>query len=242
MTMRPDMRIGVMQRVLPSYRVPLFDALGERYGGNVSVFAGEPRKQEALMHHVVPKHAQLWRGKNLHFFDGPFYLCWQSGLMDWLSDWQPQVIIMEANPRYLRSPAAVNWMKRNGGKTIGWGLGAPVQNAGSSTLHTHIRRRFISQFQALITYSSAGADEYSELGFSRERIFVAPNAVAPKPAHSLPERPKRYRAGRPVIVFVGRLQERKRVDTLIHACASLPPDKQPILWIIGDGPQRVKLE
>jgi len=102
--------------------------------------------------------------------------------------------------------------------------------------------RFISQFQALITYSSAGADEYSELGFSRERIFVAPNAVAPKPGHPLPERPKKFRAGRPTVVFVGRLQERKRIDTLIHACAALPPDKQPILWIIGDGPQRVKLE
>ena len=242
MTESSNIRIGIMQRVLPSYRVPLFNALGEEFNGNVSVFAGEPRKKEALMHHALPDSAQFWRGKNLHLFDGSFYLCWQSGLMDWLSTWQPQVLIMEANPRYLHSPAAINWMKRMGGKIIGWGLGASLQGTGLFALRSYLRRRFISQFHALITYSSAGAEEYSAHGFPRDRIFIAPNAVAKKPGHPLPERPRKFRAGKATLVFVGRLQERKRVDTLIHACAALPPARQPILWIIGDGPQRTSLE
>jgi len=29
---------------------------------------------------------------------------------------------------------------------------------------------------------------------------------------------------------------------LIHACASLPPEIQPLLWIVGDGPAKEELE
>ena len=45
-----------------------------------------------------------------------------------------------------------------------------------------------------------------------------------------------------MVLFVGRLQVRKQVDTLIHACAQLPPISPPRLWIIGDCPQRGELE
>ena len=44
------------------------------------------------------------------------------------------------------------------------------------------------------------------------------------------------------MLFVGRLQKRKRVDDLLQACAALPPTLQPRLVIVGDGPERVSLE
>ncbi len=237
-----QIRIGVMQRVLPSYRVPLFDALANEFSGNVGVFAGEPRKNEALVGGVLPTTAKIWKGGNHHFFIGPLYLCWQSGLLEWLSDLQPHVLIMEANPRYLNSPAAMRWMREKNGKLIGWGLGSPISRGGLSMLRMSIRRRFIQKFDALITYSAQGAREYEALGFPGNRIFTAPNAVAPKPVLPMPERPPAFRGSKPVVVFVGRLQKRKKVDTLIRACAALPPDAQPLLWIIGDGPQRTVLE
>ena len=237
-----QIRIGVMQRVLPSYRVPLFDALANEFKGNVSVFTGNPRKSEALTGAVVPQTAKIWRGKNHHFFNGSFYLCWQSGLLEWLSDWQPRVLIMEANPRYLNSTAAMRWMRKKDGRLIGWGLGSPNTPGRLSVPRMSVRKHFIRKFDALITYSSQGAREYEALGFPGDRIFTAPNAVAPRPVHSMPERPPAFRGNKPVVVFVGRLQERKRVDTLIRACAALPSDVQPLLWIIGDGPQRAVLE
>jgi len=236
------MRIGILQRVLPAYRVPLFDILAEKYGGNVSVFAGAPRKREALLKGGVLRSAQYWQGTNRHLFNGPFYVCWQSGLFKWLKSWRPQVLVMEANPRYLRSPAAVRWMRRCGGKVIGWGLGAPEMTEICSGLRTYFRTRFIRRFDALITYSRVGAQEYAALGLPVEKIFIAPNAAAKKPVDPMPERSRKYRGGRPVVVFVGRLQERKRVDTLIRACAEQSPGQQPLLWIIGDGPQRPPLE
>jgi glycosyltransferase involved in cell wall biosynthesis len=42
------------------------------------------------------------------------------------------------------------------------------------------------------------------------------------------------------ILFVGRLQERKRVDHLLRACAQLA--SKPRLVIIGDGPERERLQ
>ena len=235
-------RIGVMQRVLPSYRIALFDALANEFDGSVGVFYGEPRKSEALTGGILPETAKTWKGENHHFFNGPLYLCWQSGLLEWLSNWQPHVLIMEANPRYLNSPAAMRWMRKKNGKLIGWGLGSPISQGSLSTLRMSIRKRFIRKFDALITYSAQGAREYEALGFPGNRIFTAPNAVAPKPILPIPERSPEFRGAKPVVVFVGRLQRRKKVDTLIRACAALPPDAQPALWIIGDGPQRPFLE
>jgi glycosyltransferase involved in cell wall biosynthesis len=38
------------------------------------------------------------------------------------------------------------------------------------------------------------------------------------------------------VLFVGRLQERKRLDNLLRACAGLETGLQPELTIVGDGP------
>ena len=101
-----------------------------------------------------------------------------------------------------------------------------------------MRARFINQFDVLIAYSQRGAEEYAALGFPREKIFVAHNSVSPAPtAFNL--RPSTFNL-QPTILFVGRLQSRKRVDYLLRACAEM--ESKPRLVIVGDGPERVKLE
>jgi len=236
------LKIGLQQRVLPSYRVPFFDALAENCSGGLSVFAGDPRSNEALDTGAMPVKAQYFHARNIHLMNGWFYSCWQVNILKWLSDWHPQVLIMEANPRYPCSYAAIGRMKRHGGKVIGWGLGSPKPGGRFSQLRLAWRRNFVRRFDALITYSQVGTREYADLGFREDRIFSAPNAVAPKPVQPLPERPLEYTVGKPVVLFVGRLQARKRVDALIHACAQIPPERQPFLWVVGDGPLRRELE
>jgi glycosyltransferase involved in cell wall biosynthesis len=44
------------------------------------------------------------------------------------------------------------------------------------------------------------------------------------------------------VLFVGRLQPRKRIDNLLRACAALPEGVQPELWIVGEGPARMELQ
>jgi glycosyltransferase involved in cell wall biosynthesis len=98
---------------------------------------------------------------------------------------------------------------------------------------------FIRQFDALIAYSQRGAEEYAALGFPRDRIFVAYNSVSRSPMSPLPLRPATFDI-RPCILFVGRLQVRKRLDALLKACAEL--GSNPRLVIVGDGPDRERLE
>ncbi len=235
------LHIGIQQRVLPSYRIPFFDQLAQQYLGKVSVFYGLPRKKEMLETSAVPQLALHTRGRNIHLFSGQFYFCLQVGLIPWLKSWKPDVLIMEANPRYPASQRAIHWMKNRSRKVIGWGLGSPKADGFLGKIRIKQRRKFILQFDALITYSKKGAEEYSELGFPSERIFVAPNAAAVRPTAVPPKRSLNYELNRPQVLFVGRLQDRKRVDVLIEACAKLPRDLQPTLHIVGDGPARTAL-
>jgi len=97
----------------------------------------------------------------------------------------------------------------------------------------------------MISYSQRGADEYATLGFPREKIFVAHNSVSAKPTLN-PSRGSGQAVERltfnvqPTLLFVGRLQARKRVDSLLRACAEI--ESNPRLLIIGDGPERTALQ
>jgi glycosyltransferase involved in cell wall biosynthesis len=238
-------RLGVQQRVFPRYRLPFFEALASASQGGLSLFAGQPRPQEAIA--VIEAgeipHGRLRyvEGHNLHFLHGSLYLCYQRGLIAWLEAWQPAALIVEANARYLSTPAAIRWMHRRAGPVIGWGLGAPPPVGWLGKARQRQRVHFLRQFDALIAYSHRGAEEYARLGFPARSIFVAPNAVSPAPQHPLPARPPRFES-RPTVLFVGRLQARKRVDHLLYACAALPASLQPRLIIVGDGPARPALE
>ncbi len=230
-------RLGLVQRVVATYRAPFFDTLAAASAGGLGVFAGQAMPKEAIEPGST-RVAQLTAGRNIHLFGGFLYLCFQVGLLKWLESWQPDVLVVEANPRYLSTPSAVRWMHARGRPVIGWGLGAPVSAGFEATL----RQRFLRPLDALITYSRQGASEYQAVGFRAERIFVAPNAASPRPVHALPERSETFPPEGPTVLFVGRLQARKRVDYLLRACAMLPEPSQPRVWIAGDGPERARLE
>jgi len=234
--------LAIQQRVLPAYRIPFFDALAAECTQGMSMIAGQARTEENIESNAIPAVAAFTQTKNIHLFRGRWYLCWQRGIVPWLKKTQPDALILEANPRNLSSYSAIHWMKQLKRPVIGWGLGSPMAHGNWSSLRLGLRRRFIHQFDALITYSRRGADEYAQLGFTPEKIFVAPNAAVPRPMHAPPNRPSNFLGDRPVILFVGRLQERKKVGDLIRACAALPQAIQPILWIVGDGPMRSELE
>lgn len=230
-------RLGLQQRVLPGYRVPFFDLLAEACEGGLSVFAGKPRPAEGIAT-GVPGRAEYVEAANVHILGGPLYLCHQRGLVSWLDEWNPDALILEANARYLATGAAVRWMRTRGRPVLGWGLGAPPVAGLLSSLRQARRRRFLSQFDALIAYSQRGAREYEAAGFPGARVFVATNSVARRPTRA--PQPAAH-AGPPCILYVGRLQARKRVDFLLRACAAMP-QPGPGLIIVGDGPERLRLE
>lgn len=232
-------RIALQQRVLPAYRAPFFEALSDACDGGLSLFAGQPLDLEQIAVSESLENAEFYLTRNLHFRHpgSPLYLCWQQGILTWLESRRPDTLIVEANPRYASTRLAIDWMKRRGKPVLGWGLGAPPAHGLFGAVRQWRRRGFLDRLDAIIAYSQRGAEEYCDAGFPEERIFVAKNAVAPAPKSPAPARPALLE-GRPKALFVGRLQARKRIDLLLHACAQLPEPMQPSLWVVGDGPAR----
>ncbi len=242
-------RVGLQQRVLPEYRAPFFDRLAQSCSGGLGVFAGGPLPSEQIRTTTQLNQAQFFPGRNRHFMQpaSPLYRCWQDGFLPWLQEWQPDVLIVEANPRYPTTRSAIRWMHARNRPVIGWGLGFPPipSRLSVASLLAPFRRRqrieLVRSLDALIAYSQRGADEYLQAGVPAGRVFVAPNAVTSRPDQPPPVR-KREPGQKLAVLFVGRLQARKRVDLLLQACAALPAQAQPLLRIVGDGPARSDME
>ena len=228
------MKIGLVQRVLAGYRVPFFDLLAERFDGQLSIFSGDPRPEEMIDTSAMPEIAQTWHAENWHILNGRYYLCFQKNILSWLNEWNPEALVVEANLRYPCTWQAISWLRKRNRPLIGWGL-------GRGSVNNPLKKSFLRQFDALITYSQTGAESYQATGVPKEKIFIAKNAVTRRPVQPAPpERPDQY-PNHPIVLFTGRLQERKRVDLLMQACAHLDESLKPVLWIVGDGPERQRL-
>jgi glycosyltransferase involved in cell wall biosynthesis len=242
-------RLGIQQRVLPHYRAGFFDALAKNCTGGLSVVAGYAGAGEAVTEVSHLRIANFVACRNLHLLtaSSPFYLLWQKGLLHWLTNLDPDLLVVEANHRYLSTRFAIRWMHTRGRPVVGWGLGVrqPGGVGDRFKIPAHIQecwsRRLLDSCDGLISYSKKGVEEYHALGFPVERVFHAPNTVIPRPTWPLPSRPIKP-DGQAVVLFVGRLQARKRIDNLLKACANLPDAIQPKVLIVGDGPARSELE
>ncbi len=207
----------------------------------MELFAGMPRPSEAIDTADHLDAGRYIQTQNIHLLKGSLYTCLQPGFLNWLEEFQPDVLIVEANPRYLSTPDAVRWMHARNHPVIGWGLGAPPMQGLFSGNRIQTRKKFINQLDAMIAYSQQGADEYAASGFPKSKIFIAPNSAAFKPLSAPDDKPDNW-TGKPHILFVGRLQARKRLDLLFTACALLPKATQPEITIVGDGPDREQIE
>lgn len=243
-----NLRVAVQQRVVPEYRVPLFDSLARSLGGKLDLLAGAPKKGEAIAT-ASPRTASLHPLRNIYVGRGTDYLCWQHGLTRWLTESNPDVLICEANYRLISTRRALSFMHSRQRPVIGWGLGTLPWSTRqyARNIRAHLLGNFYGQFDALIAYSTKAADDYAHFGVSRERIFVAKNAVCSEAAEKLydelsrsPDAVRQWKQAlgigdKPVVLFVGRLIQAKRTDKLVRAMGQLASDCQ--LLIVGDGPE-----
>jgi glycosyltransferase involved in cell wall biosynthesis len=243
MTVKYYGRLGLQQRVLPSYRAVFLDTLAKACLGGLSVFAGEPLPVEGIDPVDKLQVALYVKARNRYISDPstPLFVCWQGGFLTWLETWQPDALIVEANPRYPETRKAIRWMHQQGRKVIGWGLGAPAISGPLASFRQAERLRLLRSLDAIVAYSKLGAEQYRALGISPERVYVAPNAADLAPTNPPPIRSSQI-TGPATILFIGRLQLRKRVDLLLEACAALPDGLRPHLIIVGDGPAKDEFE
>lgn len=114
-------------------------------------------------------------------------------------------------------------------------------------------RRIVDRFLAI---GQLNRDYYIKLGVKPESIFLMPYAVDNKffqrRATEAARSREQFRSelglqeGRPIILYVGKLYERKRPRDLLEAYSQLCIEKRceplPYLLFVGDGEQRAELE
>jgi len=120
-----------------------------------------------------------------------------------------------------------------------WGHGlSPRSN--SSQWANKVRKWMAQLADAVIFYNNRGKHDFINLGLPQEKLFVAHNAID---VGTIRQLVTKYITERKHILFIGRLIAAKKVDLLLQGFAkaldSLPPHTK--LFIIGDGPEKVKL-
>ena len=215
---KPMKSVAILTNEVMAYRKPVFDGLAERYA--VTVFhAGTPSATGAERYAEVVLPSVRRSG-----------FTWVRGLRRHRPERCDAVVAMFdlAWPQYL-APL----LRRRRARWILWGHGYGRSGVGNA-----LRDRLARRADAVLLYGMRGAREMAARGMDPARIFVAQNTVHVANSADLSDRPK---SG---LLFVGRLQARKRVDALIAAFARAVPrlPAQAHLDIVGDGEQRAALE
>ncbi len=233
-------RLGVVQRIVPHYRARFFDELAQRCSDGLEVFAGQPRPGEPVGVSTDLGAGRLTIARNRYGQGGDSYVCWQGSLGRWLQRWDPQLLVLEGNPRLLSHAIAFRWAHARGRPVIGWSRSSDAAHGGG--IRGGMRKLWVRQFDGMIAYGNAALEQFTAEGLPRERLFVAQNATV-----RLPEQPRTREyanTSQPLkLLFVGRLIRDKRVDLLLRACGSVATASSALtLTVMGDGDEREGLE
>ncbi len=248
-------RLVIVQRVLPLYRVPVFEGLAELELGEVHVVAGMPSANEGIRCASSLKRVTLHRVRNLvvHGLAGP--ITYQRGLLKILQSLNPDVAIFEANPRLASSWLALAQLRRRGKPVLGWGLGELPRHGSRIAVgvRAFLATRFVRRFDGAVAYSSKAAKDFCRMGVPSDRVVVAHNSTDTSEADMFWRRlagdrcwvpgwrsENRLASDLPVVIFVGRLNAGKNIENLINVAAELSSQMQ--LLIVGDGPQKAQLD
>jgi glycosyltransferase involved in cell wall biosynthesis len=246
------MRVLVLHNIVNPHMTPVFEAMSRTPGVELTVaFFAENEADRtwsaggaSTFHGVVLPGRQLnmlTRWDTLSFHVNP-------GLGRFLREARPDVVI-NAGWMSLSNWHAFIACRRRGIAHVLWAGSTRNEPSLQRTVTRPAVRYLVRHSDAWASYGSASADYLAELGAAPERIVPAYHCIDSARFLALCERTRPRveaersqlgLAGRPVILFVGRMLERKGGDTLIDAVARLHRQRPDVaLLMIGDGPMRL---
>jgi glycosyltransferase involved in cell wall biosynthesis len=240
-------RVVIQQPVLPRYRVPLFRELAARPGIDLRVvYAERPELPNA--------DPDGFRGtfmvdRQLTVLDEPLY--WSDAQLRYIDPHDVDVLILSWDLHYLSLLPALVHAWATGVPTIVWGHGYSQRETPFSRW---LRLKIASYATSVLLYSRMQATTLVAEGWDPQQIHVALNSLDQTPIERAkeawlanPERLARFRRAEqlvgPMILFVSRLSDVKRLDLLFRAVARIVPSYPTIqIVVIGDGEDRALCE
>jgi glycosyltransferase involved in cell wall biosynthesis len=219
-------RFRLVQPAQPKYRVPVFRELASRPGIDFElVYAEEPGLPNAEAEGYRARFSPQRRVRV-----GGQVLLWHGAQVREVSRRRADVVGMTWNTRYLSLVPALRLARLRGVGTVLWGHGF---SKNESSRRLRVRVAVGRMATAVVLYNHGAAERVIAAGLERERVFVALNALDQGPIQAAREawlrEPGKVEAfrraqgleGRPIVLFVSRLEAANRVDLLLEAVARL---------------------
>lgn len=242
----------MLQRVCPSYRIPVFASLCQKPGLDTTLLIGEadPRGKAKNAPDLSEVNHRKLKTRFLRFRGR--VLTWHSGLLRTLRTLRPDVILCEGESHFLGYLKAICYQKLFDSQValIHWSfVSLPGEDTSKLTLGKRLKAFFRQFFDAFVLYSSFSKDRLLELGVSDECAFVATNvghvkrqlALADSTSESTGD--AQVRLGLPqrfTVLFLGTLDANKRPEILLDL-AGMPGTDHFNYLLLGTGPMESAL-
>ena len=243
--MHDDFNIRIFQPNVRPYRVALFDGVGKRYIGRVSLCAApyfDVDTPSCPLSAVTTDYNHPYS----HFAG----LHWQHGFsLDGLE--RGDIVVICGEPRNLSMMWLAVRARRKGIGVVWWGLHRmPNQNMFNLSIR---RRLMFGLADTILFYNKSGIDWLRNEGFDVRHVFATGNTINQETiknaiAYWTPDKLSGFRKeqgidGKKVILACSRIIEKQRLHEAIEAMAMGPLDREDtMLAVIGDGPLRQQCE
>jgi glycosyltransferase involved in cell wall biosynthesis len=240
------LKVAVLQRVCPSYRVPLFKQLSNLTDYQFCLFIGDDIPNSKV------KNAQNLEGilfkklKTSFLKLGNRVFPWHRNLLAELKVFSPDVILCEAESHFLGYLIAILYRfiyKKNTALMYWCYIDLPGKIENPNSINAQIKRFFRSFFSAFILYSSYGKNTLLRQGFSDEQIFVTTNVGDVENflsnSDAMLETPSEARIKLKLpdfftVLYVGTLDKNKHPEVMVEL-AKYFRDKPINFVILGSG-------
>ncbi len=222
--------ILLVQTSIGDYRQCVLDALQTAWGSSFRILCGREYFASSLKTGVVCGNALAYV-QNYFLFGRR--LLFQSGVC--AQAVKSRSVILEFNPRIINTWLVLLFRKLKGKKSIIWGH-AWARNGTDN----YLRRQMRALADVIIVYTEQQRVELAPHVPKSVLVIAAPNALYRRADMSVAGIP----SSRKHFIFVGRLVSPKKPALLIDAFSRALPELSPEtnLLIVGDGPERGKLE
>ena len=218
----------IVHNILPPYRVPLFNELGQSLDGQLAVVLARDTHRKRCRWSVpwqdVSFQAELLRTVGIAHGERVFDVSF--GIRRTLDRLSPEMVVL-GGWDLSASWSSLRWCHRRAVPAVAWVESGVATGSFRDPLSSLARRRFLDGCGAALVSGDAAAAFVNELRPGLPTTVVR-NAIGLSALHALPA----PAAGNGL--FVGELSQRKGVDVLLEALPGLLQHLESVA-IVGDG-------